>query len=67
MGFVFKQDGGVKHEPTKHNSEFERKMDKETTEMLWSVINENTQLSQENYMLKNKLEQITRLLNDEIQ
>jgi len=34
----------------------------ETTKMLWGVINENTQLQQENYMLKNQLEQIRRLL-----
>lgn len=35
-----------------------------TKEQLWQVINENTQLKQENYMLKSKLEQINRLLQD---
>ena len=33
-----------------------------TREQLWETINENTMLKQENYMLKNKLEQIKRLL-----
>jgi len=35
-----------------------------TKEQLWQVINENTELKQENYMLKSKLEQINRLLQD---
>jgi len=49
--------GGVKH-----NSDFDRTMDPETTKMLWSVINENTQLQQKLYMVESKLEQIKRLL-----
>jgi len=36
-----------------------------TREQLWETINENTLLKQENYMLKNKLAQIKRLLPDE--
>jgi len=35
-----------------------------TKEQLWQVINENTELKQENYMLKSKLDQINRLLQD---
>ena len=46
----------------KHNSDWDKTMTPETTKMLWGVINENTQLQQENYMLKNQLEQIRRLL-----
>ena len=33
-----------------------------TREQLWETINENTMLKQENYMLKNQLEQIKRVL-----
>jgi len=46
----------------KHNSDWDKTMTPETTKMVWGVINENTQLQQENYMLKNQLEQIRRLL-----
>jgi regulator of replication initiation timing len=35
-----------------------------TKEQLWQVINENTELKQENYMLKSKLDQINRLLQE---
>lgn len=35
-----------------------------TREQLWQTINENTKLQQENYMLKNQLEQIKRLLSE---
>ena len=49
--------GGIKH-----NSDWDKTMNPDTTKMMWSVINENTQLIQENYMLKNQLEQIRRLL-----
>ena len=31
-------------------------------DQLWKVINENTKLQQENYMLKNKLKQIEKLV-----
>ena len=33
-------------------------------DQLWEVINENTQLKQENYMLKHKLKQIEKLVNN---
>lgn len=46
------------------NSEFERTMDDDTKRMLWGVINENTQLKQENMMLKSKLNSIKRLLGE---
>ena len=45
----------------KPNSEFEKTMDNDTKEMLWRVMDENSQLKQENMMLKSKLEQIKRL------
>ena len=35
-----------------------------TRNQLWEVINENTQLKQENYMLKAKLQQIEKLVNN---
>jgi regulator of replication initiation timing len=40
------------------------KMENVTTNQLWKVINENTQLKQENYMLKAKLQQIEKLVNN---
>ena len=49
--------GGIKH-----NSDWDKTITPDTTKMLWGVINENTQLQQENYMLKNQLEEIRRLL-----
>lgn len=59
-------DGGQPPTGTKHtkryNSDWDKTMTPETTKMVWGVINENTQLQQENYMLKNQLEQIRRLL-----
>ena len=59
-------DGGQPPTGTKHtkryNSDWDKTMTPDTTKMVWSVINENTQLQQENYMLKNQLEQIRRLL-----
>lgn len=48
----------------KWNSEFEMKMDDDSKRFLWGVINENSNLQQENHMLKNKLEQINRLLRE---
>ena len=36
-----------------------------TREQLWETINENTMLKQENYMLRNQLEQIRRVLKSE--
>jgi hypothetical protein len=44
------------------NSEFERTMDNDTKEMLWEVINENTELKQQLYMAEHRLEQIKRIL-----
>ena len=35
-----------------------------TRDQLWETINENTELKQENYMLKTKLAQIKRLLEE---
>jgi hypothetical protein len=59
-------DGGQPPTNTKHtkryNSDWDKTMTPDTTKMVWSIINENTQLQQENYMLKNQLEQIRRLL-----
>jgi len=68
MGFVFKDglektiiktaegiDVGVS-EPKKIQ------MSEEMTNRLWEVINENTELKQQLYMVENKLEQIKRLL-----
>ena len=46
------------------NSEFERTMDDDTKKMLWGVINENTQLQQENYYLRVKLSQIQTILDE---
>jgi len=46
------------------NSDFYAPMNEDTKRMVWGVINENTQLQQENYMLKSKLDQINRLLQD---
>lgn len=43
-------------------SEFERKMDNDTKEFLWRVMDENTQLKTKLMMAENKLEQIKRLL-----
>ena len=37
-------------------------MSEEMTTRLWEVINENTELKQQLYMVENKLEQIKRLL-----
>ncbi len=68
MGFVFKDglektiiktaegiDVGVS-EPK------EIQMTEDMTNRLWEVINENTELKQQLYMVENKLEQIKRLL-----
>ena len=57
MGLKIKVDGV--EQPT--NNDFEKTMDNDTKEMLWRVMDENSQLKQENMMLKNKLEQIKRL------
>lgn len=40
----------------------EIQMTEEMTNRLWEVINENTELKQQLYMVENKLEQIKRLL-----
>ena len=44
------------------NSEFTRKMDDETKEFLWRVMDENTKLKTELMMVNAKLDQIKRLL-----
>ena len=74
MGYFY--DGGIppkdeKSTPTEGievdgveqptNSEFEKTMDNDTKEMLWRVMDENSQLKQENMMLKSKLNEIKRL------
>ena len=45
-------------------SDFTRKMDDDTKEMLWRVMDENTKLKQQLMMVENKLEQIKRLLSE---
>ena len=42
-------------------SDFERKMDNETKELLWQIMAENADLKQKLMMVENKLEQIKRL------
>lgn len=39
-------------------------MDKEGVDRMWSVINENTQLKQENYYLKVKMKEIQKLVQN---
>lgn len=46
------------------NSDFTRKMDDDTKEFLWRVMDENSKLQQQLMMVENKLEQIKRLLNE---
>ena len=46
------------------NSDFTRKMDDETKEFLWRVMDENSKLQQQLMMVENKLEQIKRLLSE---
>ena len=60
MGLKIKVDGV---EQTT-NSDFTRKMDDDTKEMLWKVMDENTKLKQQLMMVENKLEQIKRLLSE---
>ena len=60
MGLKIKVDGV--EQPT--NSDFERGMDNDTKELLWKVMAENTELKQENMMLKAKLAGIKSLLNE---
>lgn len=60
MGLKIKIDG-VEQKP---NSDFTRKMDDDTKEMLWRVMDENTKLKQQLMMVENKLEQIKRLLSE---
>ena len=43
-------------------SDFTRTMDEDTKTLLWKVMDENTQLKQENMMLQSKLNGIKRLL-----
>lgn len=40
------------------------KVENITTDKLWGVINENTQLKQENYYLRVKLSQIQTILDE---
>lgn len=56
MGFVFKNGLMENKEPK------EIQMTEDMTNRLWEVINENTELKQQLYMVENKLEQIKRLL-----
>ena len=37
----------------------------ELSDLLWKQIDENTRLSQENYMLKSQIEEIKKLLKSE--
>ena len=46
------------------NSDFERTMDDDTKEMLWGLINENTELKHQLYFAEHRLEQIRRLLEE---
>ena len=45
-------------------SDFERKMDDETKQMLWGLINENPELKHHLYFAEHRLEQIKRLLEE---
>ena len=45
------------------NSEFTRKMDNETKELLWGVMAENSELKQKLMMAEHRLEQIKRLMD----
>ena len=68
MGFVFKD--GLEKTITKTaegidvgvSEPKEIQMTEDMTNRLWEVINENTELKQQLYMVENKLEQIKRLL-----
>ena len=63
MGLKFKQGMPGKDYQTE-KGDMDLGLDKlreETSEMLWRVMDENSQLKQENMMLKSKLEQIKRL------
>ena len=60
MGLKIKVDGVEQAT----NSDFTRKMDDDTKEMLWRVMDENTKLKQQLMMVENKLEQIKRLLSE---
>ena len=40
-----------------------KEINSEMSDAMWSVMNENTQLKQENYMLKAQLEQIKRIIS----
>jgi len=53
--------GGIKH-----NSEFLKPMDPETTKMLWGIMAENSNLKNELYMVNNQLESIKKILNNGI-
>ena len=46
------------------NSDFYAPMNEDTKRLVWGVINENTQLQQENYFLKTKLKQIEKLVTN---
>jgi regulator of replication initiation timing len=39
-------------------------MEKDTTTRLWELVNENTELKHENYMLKGKLDQINKIISE---
>ena len=68
MGFVFKD--GLEKTIIKTTEGInvgvsepkEIQMTEDMTNRLWEVINENTELKQQLYMVENKLEQIKRLL-----
>ena len=42
----------------------EQKMENVTTDQLWEVINENTELQKENFYLKAKMKEIQRLVGN---
>ena len=65
MGLKFKVDGvvqGVSGTSGYIDEPAEVPMTEEMTKRLWEVINENTELKQQLYMVENKLEQIKRLV-----
>lgn len=68
MGLKFKVDGveqpisGTSGYIDGRDEPAEIPMTEEMTKRLWEVINENTELKQQLYMVENKLEQIKRLV-----
>lgn len=60
MGLKIKVDGVEQN--TQQPREIE--MSKDMTDQLWEVMDENTKLKQENYMLKAKMKEIQRLVHN---